>query len=87
MDELPHNLAAEAGLIGAVMFDNNVFERVRNLLSAEDFFAGEHYHLWTWISELINDGSAVDGTILRERVLGNEIFQYVGGVDYLGQLR
>ena len=68
------------------MFDNQAFDRVRNVVSADDFFAGEHYHLWSAISERLNEGKAVDGTILRDVVNGNELFQYVGGVEYLAKL-
>ena len=34
----PHNVAAEAAILGAILFDNNAFHRVSELLIETDFY-------------------------------------------------
>lgn len=86
MDELPHNLAAEAGLIGAILFNNASYERVRHRVSEDDFYAAEHQCLWKELSSRLDEGKTADTVTLHGAVDNNPVFQFVGGVAYLNQL-
>ena len=42
----PHNLSAEAAVLGAILFDNNSYQRVADILRASDFYAPAHQELY-----------------------------------------
>lgn len=83
---MPHNLAVEAAVIGAVLYDNGTFERVRDTISAEDFYAPAHRAIFTLISDTIASGRIADGVTLREAVTGTEKVAEIGGTNYLMDL-
>lgn len=35
--DLPHNLSAEAAVIGSILYDNNAFQRIADILRPSDF--------------------------------------------------
>ena len=78
MDHLPHNLSAEAAVIGSVMYDNHCWERVSDLLSPQMFYAELHGEIWQAMSDLLSQGRAADGITLAE--------QFKDQADYLGEL-
>ena len=54
---MPHNLPAEQNLLGAILLDNNVIERIDNRLSAEHFYDPLHGRIFTTMQRLINEAS------------------------------
>jgi replicative DNA helicase len=84
MDELPHNLSAEAALIGSVLFDNARFYDVRDTVTPEAFYAPSHQEMWMLISDRIVSGSVADGVTLREHF--ETRLNEIGGAEYLQHL-
>ena len=62
----PHNLSAEAAVLGAILFDNNSYQRVADILRASDFYAPAHQELYEVASIMIQQGRIADGVTLRE---------------------
>lgn len=82
----PHNLAAEAAVLGAILFDNAVFKPVSEMLDAEHFYAPAHRHLFEVISAQIAAGNTADGVTLVEHFTAEEKLKEVGGESYLMSL-
>ena len=82
----PHNLAAEAAVIGAILFDNNVHQRVSDYVSANDFYAPAHREIYAAAEALLQDGRVADGVTLREHFERNDQLAAIGGATYLGDL-
>ncbi len=82
----PHNLAAEAAVLGAILFDNASFKAVSELLDAEHFYAPAHRHLFEVIAAQIAAGNTADGVTLVEHFSAEEKLKEVGGEDYLMSL-
>lgn len=80
------NLEAEQGLIGALMFDGTVFERITDRLRGAHFFEPYHQRLFDGIADLIKHGRMPDPTILGERLKSDPAFGEFGGVRYLADL-
>lgn len=82
----PHNLDAEMGLLGAIMFDNAVYARVSGDLRPEHFFEPYHALLYQLIGEKVSDGRLAEPTTLMGRLATDEAFSRNGGIGYLADL-
>ena len=52
----PHDLDAEAAVLGAILFDNMVYDRVREILRPDDFYAMNHQKLFQHMAAMIESG-------------------------------
>ena len=83
---LPHNLEAEQALLGALMFDNAVFERLSDRLRGSHFYEPFHQRLYDAVEDHIRQGMLAEPTILMERFKQDPAFQEFGGLRYLADL-
>ena len=83
---MPHNLEAEQALLGSLMFDNAVFERLSDRLRGTHFFEPFHQRLYDAIEDHIRQGMLAEPTILMERFKQDPAFQEFGGLRYLADL-
>lgn len=79
-------LAAEAALIGAVLFDNANFHRMSEFVQADDFSVPAHNSIFTAMTEMIHAGRLADGVTLREHFERGDRLAEIGGGWYLGDL-
>ena len=82
----PHNLAAEAAVLGAILFDNNVYQYIADILRPVDFYAPAHNLLYEVASNMIQTGRVADGVTLREHFEQKEKLTEIGGGKYLVDL-
>lgn len=82
----PHNLDAEAGIIGTILIDNNEFWRVCEIVQPTDFYSLAHKWLYRRIAMLIEAGQAADEKTLRDKVEASVEMSTVGGFEYLIKL-
>ena len=83
---MPHNLEAEQALLGSLMFDNAVFERLSDRLRGHHFYEPFHQRLFDAIEDHIRQGMLAEPTILMERFKQDPAFQEFGGLRYLADL-
>ena len=86
VSSMPHNLEAEQALLGSLMFDNAVFERLSDRLRGHHFFEPFHQRLFDAIEDHIRQGMLAEPTILMERFKQDPAFQEFGGLRYLADL-
>jgi len=82
----PHNAAAEMGVLGAILFDNNAHQRVSEILRAGDFYAPANAAIYTVLDKLITQGRVADGVTLREHFERDGLLAEIGGARYLAEL-
>ncbi|HMO43956.1 MAG TPA: DnaB-like helicase N-terminal domain-containing protein, partial [Phenylobacterium sp.] len=86
---LPHapaNIQAEQGLLGALLYDNAVFERLGDNLQGRHFFEPFHGRLFTAIETAIRKGQLAEPILLAEQFLRDPAFEELGGLRYLADL-
>ncbi|WP_339915479.1 replicative DNA helicase [uncultured Brevundimonas sp.] len=83
---MPHNLEAEQALLGSLMFDNAVFERLSDRLRGSHFHEPFHNRLFDAIEDHIRQGLLAEPTILMERFKQDPAFAEFGGLRYLADL-
>ena len=82
----PQNLDAERGLIGAMLYDNNLINDVIPIVDADDFFRIAHQVVFKTICDIYNAGNSVDCVILADELTHAGKFHQIGGDDLLEEL-
>lgn len=83
---MPHNIEAEQALLGSILVNNNVFEKVGDLLAADHFYDPVHQRIYDAINTLIQRGQIADPKTLRGIFENDPALASVGGAQYLGDL-
>ena len=82
----PHNLEAEQALLGAILFDNETYNRITPLLQDRHFFDPVHGRIFQACADLISAGALADGVTLKERFAKDGGIKEIGGAVYLMKL-
>src|SRR4051812_46318195 len=82
----PHSVEAEQSLIGALLLDNQAFDRVADLITAEDFYRDDHRRIFRHISKLVEATRPADVVTVSDSIESSEDKDRTGGPAYLGAL-
>jgi replicative DNA helicase len=83
---LPHNIEAEAALLGAMMIDNRLCDRIADILAPEHFFEQLHGRIFEAVQREHNAGRRATPVTLRPFFVDDPAIKEVGGPAYLAQL-
>jgi replicative DNA helicase len=83
---LPHNVEAEAALLGALMIDNRLVEDVQLRLKPHHFFEPLHGRIYESILRMTDANRIANPVTLRPLFESDESIREVGGPAYLAQL-
>jgi len=83
---LPHNVEAEAALLGALMIDNRLAEDVQLKLRSDHFFEPAHGRIYEAILKLVDRNMIANPVTLRPMFEGDAELKELGGAAYLAQL-
>src|SRR3954467_5925475 len=83
---LPHNVEAEAALLGALMIDNRLAEDIQLKLRPDHFFEPLHGRVYEQILKLIDRNMIASPVTLRPLFDADEEMKELGGPAYLAQL-
>ncbi len=84
--ELPHNIEAEAALLGALMIDNRIAEDVQGRLQPDHFFEPLHGRIFDAIMKQVERGAIANPVTLRPLFDADATMRELGGPSYLAQL-
>jgi replicative DNA helicase len=84
--QVPHNIEAEQGLLGAILVDNRAFERVSEFLKPEHFYAPAHGRIFEAAAKLIERGNVATAVTLKGVFDGDADLEHLGGAAYLADL-
>jgi replicative DNA helicase len=82
----PHSIEAEQSVLGALLLDNQAFDRVADLVSADDFYRDDHRRIWRHIARLIENTRPADVVTVSESIEASEDKDRTGGAAYLAAL-
>jgi replicative DNA helicase len=83
---LPHNVEAEAALLGALMIDNRLAEDVQLKLRPDHFFEPLHARIYEQVLKMIDRNMIASPVTLRPLFEADEEMKALGGPGYLAQL-
>jgi replicative DNA helicase len=84
----PHNLDAEASLLGAMLLDANpVGLGIELGLDPSDFYKPSHGHVYAAIRSLSAQGEAIDAVTVSEELRRSKLLDDMGGLNFLNELQ
>ncbi len=85
---MPESLAAEAAVLGSMIFDPNCISEVVEQLKTDAFYRIEHQMIFDALVALYekNRGEAIDAVLLRDELEKRKQLEEVGGVEYLAKI-
>ena len=83
---LPHNIEAEAALLGALMIDNRLAEDIQMKVRPDHFFEPLHGRIYEQVLKLIDRNMIASPVTLRPLFEADEEMKELGGPAYLAQL-
>jgi len=85
-DRIPFSLEAEQAILGAILFDNEVYYRVSSYLKEEHFYDPIHRLIFEACGGLIGRGSLASPVMINNYLQSSEGFIEAGGATYLERL-
>lgn len=79
----PHNLDAEASVLGSVLLDSEVLDRLEGSITAEAFYKEAHRKIWEAMTVLRTRRDPVDLVTLSEELRQSGELENIGGLSYL----
>lgn len=79
----PHNLEAEQALLGAILFDNETFNRITDRLKSEHFYDPVHGKIYDALMQFIRQSRLADGITISEHFRSLAALNEIGGAQYL----
>lgn len=84
---MPYSPEAEQAVLGAIILDSTVFDKVVDYIkSPEYFYVALHKLIFMQMQEMINFGAAIDFVTLLEKLKLNKAFDEATGKTYLMDL-
>ncbi len=82
----PHSVDAERAVLGGLMLDNKAWDRIADVVTAEDFYRHDHRLIFNAIGELAERNQPLDAVTVSEFLARNDQLDEMGGLAFLGQL-
>src|SRR2546423_11485605 len=82
---LPHNLDAEASILGGILLRNDVLVQL-DTLEVEDFYEHRHKVVFQAIRNLEATSRPIDVVTLENEIANVGKLEAIGGIAFLGQL-
>jgi replicative DNA helicase len=86
MDALPHSIEAEQQLLGAILTNNDVFDRVASLIGPAHFYDPVHARIFEVAAARIGKGNLASPVTLKTFLEDDEGLKELGGPAYLVRL-
>jgi len=83
---LPQNIDAEQALLGALLIDNDAYDKVSDFLEPNHFFVPVHGRVYEAARALIQRGQVATAVTLKAYFASDEALIDIGGADYLERL-
>ncbi len=85
-DSMPHSIEAEQQLLGAILTNNDIYDRVANLIGAHHFYDPVHARIFETAAARIAKGNLASPVTLKAFLEDDEGLKELGGPAYLARL-
>ena len=86
MKELPHNIEAEQGILGAILLNNNIYFDISDILNIDHFYEPIHRLIFDAIEKLVSKGHIASPVTLKSIFELEKNLEEIGGSNYLVRL-
>lgn len=79
----PYSVEAERSVVGGLMLDPSAWDKVSELVMADDFYRPEHKQIFAVIAKLADESEPIDVVTIGEKLDKRGELEDVGGMTYL----
>ena len=83
---MPQNIEAEQGLLGALLVNNEVYDKISHLIHSSHFFDPVHQRIYEVAVEKISRNSLASPVTLKTYFQNDPGLKELGGISYLAKL-
>ena len=83
---IPHDIEAEQAILGAIIENNDLIDKVIDILTPNSFFKPSHQHIFRTMMELADQNKSIDEVILGDKLKSLGQLDESGGYAYLAEL-
>ncbi|MGS3238047.1 SPI-7-type island replicative DNA helicase [Klebsiella michiganensis] len=82
----PHSIEAEQSVLGGLMLDNDRYDEIATIISAESFYTQPHRLIFVAMQTLLGQGKPIDLLTVAESMEQQGTLKQCGGFAYLAEL-
>ncbi len=82
----PQSIEAEQSVLGGLLLDNQSWDRIADIVTADDFYRREHRLIFNAIAALCGESSPADVVTVSEWLERSGEIEPAGGLAYIGSL-
>ena len=82
----PHSIEAEQSMLGGLMLDKAAWDKVADVVEAEDLYRNDHRLIFQSIARLAENSNPCDAVTVSEDLDKHGQLDAAGGLEYLGTL-
>ncbi len=82
----PHSIEAERSVLGGLMLDDNAWDSISSVVSAEDFYRSDHRIIFRCMTDLVERNKPLDIITISESLEDVGELENVGGLAYISDL-
>ncbi|WP_119344716.1 replicative DNA helicase [Facilibium subflavum] len=82
----PSSLDAERSVLGGLILDNEMWSKVEDVLTAEDFYTVQHRIIFQQMQQLIQQDIPFDIITLSDALMNQKTLDQAGGLHYLAEI-
>lgn len=82
----PHNIDIEKALLASLMSIEEAYDKVSEIVTKDDFYAGRHQHIFTAIAHLASVGEPYDTVMVHDWLDAQNLLKSAGGDSYLSDI-
>ena len=86
LKELPHNIEAEQGLLGAILINNDIIYDILDIVNETHFYEPIHKLIFSVIIKISNKGQLASPITLKSYFEVEKSLEDIGGSSYLARL-
>ncbi|SVB35442.1 uncharacterized protein METZ01_LOCUS188296, partial [marine metagenome] len=84
--EMPHNIEAEQGLLGAILLNNDILFDISEIIEIDHFFEEIHKKIYEVINKIVAKGQLATPITLKNYFEIEKSLEEIGGSNYLARL-
>ena len=85
-DQMPHSIEAEQQLLGAILTNNDIFDRVSAIIGKEHFYDPVHARIYEVAAARIQKNALASPVTLKAFLEDDEGLKELGGPAYLARI-
>lgn len=82
----PHNIDIEKALLASLMSIEESFDKIADIVTQDDFYAGRHQHIFSAIMHLAAVNEPYDTVMVHDWLEGQKLLKLAGGDSYLADI-